>query len=484
MATFASTRGVSERDRRTSVALVIGGLLAAVLGGMAAGRSPELAVAAAGGIAVLALAFGAPVFHLLLTLTVAMIVPYDLQNRFGVSAGGSASVVLVDVLFLAAVAYAAVRWVNLLREGISARLAAGFLLLLAFFALATVQVFNGVMLGFDPSTAGYELRQMFGLGLFFAAVPLLLDDDQRPKLLRGLVVVGLLLGVWGIAQWVLSIPPNISEDIGVRQGVAQTTSGLGQILGGRYGFPSAVVLAFAALIAGRARSPSATAALVAVLLLNGVSLVLTYERAFWLAAALAVGIVVVRAGHVQRIRAIVWGCLGLVLASVAFSVVAPGQATAVRERFLSLGQAETDTSVTYRLIETRHVVDRIREREITGSGLGATITWGRPSEGVPASTESYSHNAYLRTAWKMGIPGALLLLAILAVALLGRRAADEESAVLHTGARAALLALMIMAVTGPVFDTLNASAGIGLVLALCVALPSVAGRTRAATEAE
>lgn len=478
MATFASSRGVVDRDRRTSLLILTGGLLAAVVLGVLIGREPQLAVAAAGGIAVLAFAFGAPVWHLVLTLTVAMIVPYDLQNRFGLSAGGSAGLVLVDVLFLAALAWAAPQWVNLLRAGVSGRIAAGFVLVLAFFALATVQVFHGVMLGFEASTAGYEWRNLLGLGLVFVAIPLLLDDEQRPRLYKGLVAVGLLLGLWGLAQWVLTLPPNLSEDVGVREGVAQTTSGSGQILGGRYGFPSAVVLAFAALISGRSRSVGATVALVAVLLLNAVSLVLTYERAFWLAAAMAIGIVVVRAGHAQRIRAIIWGFFGVVLASVAFSVIAPGQATAVRERFLSLGQAERETSVTYRLIETRHVIDQIHEREITGSGLGATITWGRPSEGVPPSTESYSHNAYLRTAWKLGIPGALLLLAILAVALVGRQARGD-SAVLHTGARAALLALMVMAVTGPVFDTLNASAGIGLLLAMCMALPSVTDRAAA-----
>ncbi len=47
---------------------------------------------------------------------------------------------------------------------------------------------------------------------------------------------------------------------------------------------------------------------------------------------------------------------------------------------------------------------------------------------------------------------------------------------LHTGAKAALLATLIMGVTGPVFDSIGASAIIGVLIALALALP--ADRTR------
>ena len=107
------------------------------------------------------------------------------------------------------------------------------------------------------------------------------------------------------------------------------------------------------------------------------------------------------------------------------AVAAPRDLTAARERLLSLGNYGSDLSVRYRLTESRHVIDEIRAQPLVGSGLGATILWGRAYEGVRPSTESFAHNGYLWLAWKLGAPAAGLSAAPGRGAALWRRPAGR-----------------------------------------------------------
>ncbi|MDQ4049588.1 MAG: O-antigen ligase family protein [Actinomycetota bacterium] len=440
----------------------------AIVLGVVIATAPALAVAAVVGALIFLLPFRAPVAHMTLLLFVAALVPYDLQNRFGLSLGGGATgLVLVDALVLAGLFWA---MVTLPRHPLDRRTAVVVTLIVATILLALVQLVHGMRAGHELGDAGLELRGLLGLGALLMALPLLHQEGSRRRLYLGLMIVGLLLGLWGNAQWVLQLPSNISDEVGVREGVALTTSGVGQVLGGRYAFPAAIILAFAALISGQPRSRAATTVLATILVLNTVALVLTFERAFWLATAFAVMLVVVRAGYVQRARALAWGGMGVLLCASAFTAIAPGQSTTVTERLLSIGQYKSDLSVNYRVIESRHVAERIRRAELSGSGLGASIYWGRPAQGVPPSTETYSHNAYLWLAWKLGIPGALLVVVLIAAALARRREPrTSPQGVLRSGAQATLLAMLLMGVTAPVFSTLSASALIGILMALAAA---------------
>jgi O-antigen ligase len=437
MASFALNRRL-----HIYAAAAVAGVLLSYL----AGTRPGLAVAAAGGGAILALAFTAPVVLFTVILGVAAIVPVSIQNQY---AGGGPGLVAIDALMLIGLAWALFALIDIARQRIDGRLAAGIGLLILALGLVTMQLLHGIRLGHETGASGTEWRGFLGLGTALIAIPLLLRADTRRQVYAGMAVIGLMLGLWGIFQWVVQLAPDAAGDIGISNGVLHTTTGTGQLLGGRYAFPAVIILTLAALLSERRRSANETWLLLAILGLNGICLVLTFERAFWLATIFGVMIVVLRTGRVRRARAIVWGIAALLVVSAAFSVVAPGQATAVRERFLSLGQGGSDTSVNYRLIESRHVIEKIHEHELTGSGLGATIYWGRPAEGVPPSFQVYSHNAYLRLAWKLGIPAALIVLALFLVALSGRRTRDPSNAVLHSGARAGLAAALPSAEPDP-----------------------------------
>lgn len=436
-----------------AAALVFGALIA---------KAPLLAVSAAFGLLVLVLAFAAPVAHLTLLLFVAAVVPTSLQDFAGGAAGGT----LTDVLLLTGLARAGV---VLSQHPLDRRRVMMVLLTAAFLAVAVLQFLHGLELGRGPSETGSELRAVIGIGALLIALPILSDAGARARLFTGMVLVGLALGLWGIAQWVLDIPFGAAGDVGVREGVAFTTDGRGQIQGGAYGFPIAVVLSFAAIISAQVRSSPAKAALLSVFVLNVVSLTLTFERAFWIATAVGLLVVIARAGHSQRLRVLLWTPMAILLFVSVFATIAPGQFTAVGERFLSLRSYETDSSVSYRVIESRNVLTEIREHPLVGSGLGATIWWGRPAVGVAPQLYTYTHNGYLWVIWKLGLVGAILLAMLIVCALLPRsRSGESEPAkVTRTAAQAALLVVLILAVTSPVFST-SATPLTGLLLGMSV----------------
>src|SRR4051812_11092901 len=106
------------------IPLVLGTTLAALVCSYLAGTRPGMAFALAGGAIVLALAFSFPVATLTLILAVSLMVPYDWQKTHGFSAGGSASIVPIDVLLLAGLGWAAIALVNIAQQRVDGRLAA------------------------------------------------------------------------------------------------------------------------------------------------------------------------------------------------------------------------------------------------------------------------------------------------------------------------------------------------------------------------
>ena len=423
--------------------------------GLLAGSRPGLAIAVAGVAVLVILPFVAPATHITLTVVVATLVPLDVQNTLSLS--GGAGLVLVDVLLLAGLARAAVA---LLTRGIDRRGLRALVLVGLFLLLCVVQFAHGITLGHDPSAVGYEMRNLLGVGVLVIALPLVFDERGRRRLLVGMAIAGLAIGLWGSAQWLL--------EVGVPEaGVGDT----GAVLGGEYAFGAIVVLAVAALVSTQRRPTAVTTMLAAVLVLNTIALVLTFQRAFWLATSFAVLLVVMRSERGRRARGFAYGGLTTLVVALTLSVAAPDLVSAARERLLSVGRYETDLSVRYRLRESSFVLREIRESAVAGSGLGATIYWGRPAEGVLPRSEAYSHDAYLWLAWKLGIPGLLLMLALVAFVLVAARTGrrQRESDGVRGGAVAALLGTLIVGVTAPVFGTLSASAVLGLLLALALA---------------
>jgi len=450
------------------------GLLVVVLGGLVVVQ-PMLALGVAGVVVLLALSRLPLVWLLAGTVGITVIVPYATQQRFSIGPSAGPGLLPSDVLLLATILGAVAR---LRTMKLDDRTRLGIALVVTFVGLAAVQFVRGVVDHRDLSAVGYEFRVMLAIGTFLATVALMDDERDRGRLLQALAVIGLALGSWGLAQWVFNIKFSAAADAGVRSGVLLTTAGRGQLQGGLYAFPVAVLMALAVLIGGGNQSTRTRLVLVAILVLNSVCLVLTYERTFWIATAFAAAVLVVRTGAAHRARAIVWACAALLVTYAGLATLAPSTLTAARERLFSIGQYQSDFSLRYRVVESQHVFQQIRHNPIFGSGFNASIVFARPWDLVPAQVYTFSHNGYLWLAWRLGIPTAALLFGLMAwsIGRLRLRFGGDPFGSAQAGARASVLALALVCVTFPIFNQLSITATLGMLIALSVSLDVAAPR--------
>ncbi|MCW2990172.1 MAG: O-antigen ligase protein [Solirubrobacterales bacterium] len=441
--------------------------VAALLGAITYAQ-PRIAVGLVGVVIVTWTAYRRPVGNLLALIFLTAIVPYSVQKLVGVSRPG---LLPSDLLLMIGIAWALV---TVSRMPLDRRWVAFGAVLVVYMAWSVIQAVHGFRVGANPSDIGFELRIQLGFGAFLIAVPVLRDPVRRARLWRGLLILAIVLGAWGVLQYMVTIPFGGAQDFGVRQGVALTSGGRGQVQGGLYGFGPTLVLCAAALLSGAVTSHRARQALWLAVLLNIGGLLFTFERTFWVAAILGVGWVVVRAGRAQRARALVFLPLAAIVALAALSIAAPNEFTTARERLLSIGQYTSDNSVRYRVVESRHVADQIKAHPLLGSGLGTTIYWGQPWQRTPAVYTTYTHNGYFWLLWKQGIPFALVLFGLMGVAAFAFRRPPPLPPLergMRNGAQAALMALLISSVTFPVFNTLAITAVIGVLLAIACLPP-------------
>jgi O-Antigen ligase len=444
--------------------------------GVAIGVKPGVGLALVGLLALLGLAFLAPMTHLTLLLFTTALVPYFIQNSLSPSGAGllPSDALLLTGLFRAVIA--------LLREPIDRRRALALGLLSAFLAIVLLQAIHGLQDGRSPSQVGYEMRVLLGFATFAIAVPILADPEGPRRTAIALMGLGLLLGIWGLAQWSLGIKEIAESGLGVREGIKLAPSGSGQLQGGLYAYPIAVVMSFAALVNGRGIGYWTRIVLIAILATNFVCLILTYERTFWVATVLGMLFVILRSGRGRRAKALVMGTVAAVLLLGTLATLAPNDFTAARERLLSLGQYGRDDSVRTRLLETRHVVAAIDRSPVVGSGLGATVFWGQAWNDVPPEATWYAHNGYLWVVWKAGLMAGLLLVLLLAWAVFARPPPEEGSLrkTLRVGSQGALLALLASSITFPSFNALEITAVMGVLMAVCLTAPLAGGSTRTA----
>jgi O-Antigen ligase len=459
---------------RVAGAVGIAGL--ATITGAVVAVKPAAGLALVGVLALVGLAFLAPMTHLTLLLFVVALVPYGIQNS--VSPGG-AGLVPSDLLLLTGLFRAGI---TLLREPLDRRRMIALGLLLAFLAIVMLQAVHGLQDGRPPSQVGYELRILLGFSTLAIAIPIVADRRGPLQMATVLMGLGLLLGLWGLAQWTLGIKEIAESGLGVREGINFAPEGAGQLQGGLYAYPVAVILSFAALVNAGGIGSWTRVLLITILATNFVDLILTYERTFWVAAVLGMLFVVLRSGPGRRAKALLMGTVAAVLLLVTLAALSPTEFTAARQRLMSLGQYSSDNSVRTRLLETRHVVTAIDRSPITGSGLGATIFWGQSWNDVPPEATWYAHNGYLWVIWKAGLVAGILLFLLMGWSVFARPPPGEEPLrrTLRIGSQGALLALLASSFTFPSFNALEITAVMGVLAALCLTQPLSRGSTRTA----
>jgi hypothetical protein len=464
---------------RTRLSLLVLAGMAAMLG-VVVTRQPGMAVGLTALLLVTLLAFRAPVAHLVILLALTAIVPYSIQNRYSPGGAGSVGLLPSDVFLLTGFLRVAL---VLPQMRLDRRRLTVVGLVLLFVAFTFFQVFQGTRAGESLSNIGVDFRALAGgFASALIAMTVLAEPGAPRRLMKGLLVLGILLGIWGVAQWVLQVPFSAAEDFGVRKGVSLTSSGRGQIQGGLFSFPVAVILASAALASGRVRRGLDRNLVLLALGLNAVSLLLTFERTFWVVTAVGVLLVALRSGRAHRARALMWIAVTTSSGLLTLSAVSPGTLQTAGQRLFSIGSYHTDNSVRYRTVESGFVIDKIRERPWLGSGLGDTIYWGQPWTQTRPAAQSYTHVGYLWLAWREGILGAAVLLTLLALAALwpGRAAGGGLVAALRVGCQSSLIALLIANLTFPAFQGTQITYVMGFLIAYA-AIPVVARQRVPAT---
>jgi hypothetical protein len=455
------------------VALLLGGGLVAAA---AAASQPKLVLGAGAATCVAALAFRMPVLNLSVLIFLTVVVPFEALNRFSVGGGlNSPGLLASDLFLLAGLVWAVFALPTVPLDRRRSLYLAGMVI---FLAIVVLQALHGLRLGYLRNVVGQEGRVLVGIGTFLIALPLLAHRPSRHRLSMGLLAIALLLGLWGILQWVGHFSFGTAGDVGVRSGVRLTSGGVGQLQGGQFAFPVALIGCFAVLAFGELRSRLAQVTLIAAIALNAGSCLVTFERSFWLDALLGIAFVLATGRGARRLKVLVVIVAMGAVAFTALSITSPATVTTARQRLNSIGSYASDDSVRYRLVESHFVYQQIRARPILGSGLGATIFWGQSWAKVPPKSQHYSHDGYFWLAWKIGAPGAVLLVLMLGLAPLSRAGRDEDplSVAVRRGAQGALVGLLLATVTFPSFSQLSIAPAIGLLLAIAVSPERRPGR--------
>jgi hypothetical protein len=440
-----------------------------------AASQPKLGLAAAVAVAVFVFAFRKPVANLAVILFLTAVVPYGVLNQYSLGGGVQSPGLLVsDIFLLAGLSWATLAWP---RTPLDRRRYLFSLAVFIFLLFVAVQFVHGIRNGYGRSTAGQETRALLALGSFLMALPLLADRSSRRRLFGALAVAALAIGAWGMIQWFGAFQFAAAGDVGVRAGVAQTGSSGGQLQGGEFAYPVAIILCFAVLVLGGIRSWFWRALLICALVLNLAACLVTFERSFWVDAVVGLLFVAITAAGFKRMKALSILAGVALITVVVLSLFAPSTLMTAEQRFSSISDYGSDPSLRYRVVESGFVEERIRAHPLSGSGLGATIFWGQPWARTTPKTRNYSHNGYLWLAWKVGAPVAALLVCLLGLAVFSRAAPREEelSLAVRRGAQAAILGLLLVTLTFPSFSQLSITAVIGMLLALAISPQSAPG---------
>ena len=225
------------------------------------------------------------------------------------------------------------------------------------------------------------------------------------RLLGSLAFGAFLLGAWGMLQWFGHFSYGSAGDVGVRAGVALTSGGVGQLQGGEFAYPVAIIGCAAVLAYGNVRSLFWRTLLLVSLALNAASCLVTFERSFWLATIVGLTFVLLFTSRGDRRLKV----LAITAAAAAVALIGP----------VGLRPGDPDHRASAAQLDRR-----LRQRLVGAISRGRIAVRRRADPGPPdrrlrpgrdhllgpavgagaASTRNFSHDGYLWLAWKIGDP--------------------------------------------------------------------------------
>ena len=287
---------------------------------------------------------------------------------------------------------------------------------LAFYAVCLLATFVGIGQGTVTSVAALRELRVFSYYLtFFVVTHLVRDERQLGLLLKGLMFIAVVVAATMLAQYVLGTGINLFPgrvETLITQNVDYT--GVTRVLPPGQ---SLVLVAFLALIIGNivGIQHGFSISRVVWLVLLGLAVILTFNRSFWIAVAVALALLALLAPGETRRRLAHWvlaaAFLMLVVMVPVFSAPHSGAARLVgaftqRMATLTSSSPFQDSSFRWRFPEYEYAVAQIMAHPILGLGLGARYRPYDPRlDWSGFDLGNYIHNGHLWVILDTGLVG-------------------------------------------------------------------------------
>ena len=251
--------------------------------------------------------------------------------------------------------------------------------------------------------------------LFFVVTNLIREKKQVDFLVKSLLFIAVIVSMAMLLQAVLG------ESVKITPGRVETATTFEQAYKATRVLPPGRLLVFVLLISAICSvisthlKPLYRSGYFYLTMIFGVGVVLTYNRSYWLAAFICLGILFLRISGEGRIR-MVYMTASITVVSVilflclaSFGLIIEGNLSSISNRFSSLFSAKElgkSTSVKFRIMENEYAFQQIVKHPIIGIGLHNDY---RPPGiyGRDDSLTRYIHNSYLYILTDIGLIGLM-----------------------------------------------------------------------------
>jgi len=425
-------------------------------------RSPELAVAfvaACGVLVLLVTALGTSRGTLVLAmvlLVVVVVLPEDISLRYRVPLAGG-GLFITDLLLGPLV----LAWLAslLTRRTVTATRSPVTLPLALFLVWVIVAALIGYESGNEVKSILQDLRNLVYYFLFFWVITSIADRRSVLMLLKALgvcVVAGFAVGV------IYSALGRAQATGFVEAGVSRFPAPNDVFLMG-----SVLLAAWVAIWPGGSRRPRVLWPLLMIAILG---LMLSFTRGYWVGFVVGLLYLTTLLPTSKRMRLIAGVLVSGSLLAVGTAVLQPAVFDSVISRAIAV-TAINDRNVQYRLSENQAVERQVRERPLFGYGLGKTFVPDYQRYGIPLEPTIYIHNTYLWFLQRLGAVGVGLFAWFVVAFLFPRggvrrfRAESDPWLVgLVVGTRALAVALLVVTITSPQYNTMSNVAVIAVLM--------------------
>lgn len=341
--------------------------------------------------------------------------------------------------------------------------------LLAFYSVAILSTLIAVLrLSVEVEEARRAIRDVTYYLTFFIVTNLVREDRQLRFLLNGFFLLASIVAVAMIGQFLLgesfSLLPGRVETL-YTQGT--TYRGIARILPPGQ---SLILVTFVTITVTLILEKFRLSSMLRFFQwsLSGLAVLLTFTRAFWVQATLALLILGYFVSGLQRRKLVGLGLVSLFLAVIVLlPAIGRPESEVTRlmgasfARLATLGRSDTlrEDSLQWRYVENEYVLPQIESHPLLGLGLGAKY---RPFDpridyvGMDWDATGYIHNGHFWILMKTGLLGYLCLV-WLSVAFLirgfryWRLVPDRQMKAYVLGFTLAYLGVPIGAIVSPVF---------------------------------